>query len=381
MAEDILEEDGRRFAPALLGDTAIAAGWRALLVLAMVYVLPAWVWRGAASVHALQWLGVLACYGLVSLAVFRFLESREAEEETVELLEELKYTPPAAANKPVPAASAETVAVAPAPVVQPVAQPETLQEEPPLVVQAEVLPQVQADIQPEVLPEGVPEVVPEVQPEALPDTSAVSEPAPQPPAAEWSVQLLHSLDWHRMGQLCAAFFADRFRPKPGKLAADGCMDIRLFREGETLPAVIVRCRAWGEPVIDPSALERLAAQMAQEFVEKGFFIGSQGFSAQARAFAKAHAIILIDDAMFITMLNRLPEGRGQQLLSAVMEGDYATPTCPVCNLKMQVQQDEHASHWACSAAPQCKGRLSMSTFQKTVSAVEEVQSDAGKVTN
>lgn len=368
MAEDILEEDGRRFAPALLGETAIAAGWRALLVLAVVYVLPAWVWRGAASVHALQWLGVLACYGLVSLAVFRFLESREAEEETVELLEELKYTPPAAASKPVPAASAETVAVAPAPVVQPEAQPETRQEAP-------------SPVQPDIQPDIPSEVPPAVQSEALPEASAVSESAPQPPAAEWSAQLLHSLDWHRMGQLCAAFFADRFRPKPGKLAADGCMDIRLFREGETLPAVIVRCRAWGEPVIDQPALERLAGQMAQEFVEKGFFIGSQGFSAQARAFAKAHAIILIDDDMFITMLNRLPEGRGQQLLSAVMEGDYATPTCPVCGLKMQAHQDEPSGYWACSAAPQCKGCLSMSTFQTNVSAVEDAQRDAGKVTN
>jgi restriction system protein len=68
---------------------------------------------------------------------------------------------------------------------------------------------------------------------------------------------------------------------------------------------------------------------------------------------------LIDDAMFLSMLKRLPDERRAELLSLAVEGDYAVPTCPECGLKMIVRQHEQARYWGCRAFPRCKGVLAM----------------------
>ncbi|WP_018607024.1 restriction endonuclease [Uliginosibacterium gangwonense] len=202
--------------------------------------------------------------------------------------------------------------------------------------------------------------------EVAPPAGALDEVLPQEttPAKvhrpdTWSPDLLHSLDWQRMLELCVAFFSDRFRCKPGKLGEDGSVDIRLFKGEETLPVAIVHCRAWGEHEIGLDSLERLSALMAAEFVTKGFFMGYGGFSSQAREYAKVHSITLIDDVMFIAMLMRQPEARRQQLLDIAVQGDFTTPSCPVCGLKMLSRQNEQARYWGCRAYPRCKGVLAM----------------------
>lgn len=202
--------------------------------------------------------------------------------------------------------------------------------------------------------------------EVAPPAAALDQVLPQEAAPaqvsrpdSWSPDLLHSLDWQRMLDLCVAFFSDRFRCKPGKLAEDGSVDIRLFKDEDTLPVAIVHCRAWGEHEIGLDALEKLSALMAAEFVNKGFFMGYGGFSSQAREYAKAHSITLIDDAMFIAMLMRQPEARRQQLLDIAVQGDFTTPSCPVCGLKMLSRQNEQARYWGCRAYPRCKGVLAM----------------------
>lgn len=202
--------------------------------------------------------------------------------------------------------------------------------------------------------------------EVAPPATALDQVLPQESAParvhrpdSWSPELLHSLDWQRMLDLCVAFFSDRFRCKPGKLAADGSVDIRLFKDEETLPVAIVHCRAWGEHEIGLDSMEKLSALMTSEFVNKGFFMGYGGFSSQAREYAKEHSITLIDDTMFIAMLMRQPEARRQQLLDIALQGDFTTPSCPDCGLKMLSRQNEQTRYWGCRAYPRCKGVLAM----------------------
>jgi len=186
----------------------------------------------------------------------------------------------------------------------------------------------------------------------------------------WSPELLHRLDWKRMVELCLAYFADRFRCQTGDLSAEGNVEIRLYKDAGERPVAIVQCRAWGEPEVGLASVEAFSVLMAQELIAKGFCIAFGGFSAEVREFAKNQGITLIDDVMFITMMGRLPEDRRQQLLGLAVDGDYATPSCPACGLKMIIRQNEQVRYWGCRAYPRCKGVLGM-RHKKTVAQHKE----------
>ncbi len=187
--------------------------------------------------------------------------------------------------------------------------------------------------------------------------SAVVSPVHRP--KEWSPEFLYQLDWKRMVDLCLAYFEGRFRCEAGGLTEDGSVDIRLFKPGEEQPVAIVHCRVWGAWEAGLDMLESLSVKMAQELVGRGFCIGFCGFSASARAFAQQHGITLIDDVMFVSMLNRLPDERRQQLLVLAGTGDFSTPSCPLCGLKMFVRQNEQVRYWGCRAYPRCQGVLAI----------------------
>lgn len=182
-----------------------------------------------------------------------------------------------------------------------------------------------------------------------------SEHRPQ----EWSPEFLHQLDWKRMVDLCLAYFEGRFRCEAGGLNEDGSVAIRLFKPGEERSVAIVYCRVWGAWEVGLEALEALSVQMAQELVSRCFCMGFGGFAASAREFAQQHEITLIDDVMFVSMLNRLPDERKLQLLVLAGEGDFNTPSCPACGLKMLVRQNEQVRYWGCRAYPRCQGVLAI----------------------
>ena len=282
------------FPPALLGQRWTAAAWRAVAVFVIGYVLPVLVLLASNFGYGVRWVAILLTYMLVSLAIFRFLESRSAARMAV-----LDMSP---ANTEMPRAAA-----------------------------------------------ALDQVV---------DTGREAVHSASKPG-DWSLELLNQLDWKRMTDLCLAYFSDRFQCKAGALAEDGSVEILLFKDSTERPAGLVHCRAWGEREITLETLENLSLKMAQGLIARGFCMGYGSFTPEAKEFAKAHAISLIDDAMFLSMLKRLPDERNSQLLALVVEGDYTVPTCPECGLKMIVRQHEQARYWGCRAYPRCKAVLAM----------------------
>lgn len=176
---------------------------------------------------------------------------------------------------------------------------------------------------------------------------------------EWSLELLNQLDWKRKTDLCLGYFSDRFQCKAGPLAEDGSVEVLLFKDSTERPAGLVYCRAWGDREITLETLENLSLKMAQGLIARGFCMGYGSYTAEAKEFARTHAMSLIDDAMFLSMLKRLPDERRAELLALAVEGDYAVPTCPECGLKMIARQHEQARYWGCRAYPRCKGVLAM----------------------
>lgn len=62
---------------------------------------------------------------------------------------------------------------------------------------------------------------------------------------------------------------------------------------------------------------------------------SGSYSDDAKAIAQANRITLIDGAMLLMMIPRLPAEERDSLLDFATAGDYTTPTCPTCGVKMK----------------------------------------------
>ena len=71
--------------------------------------------------------------------------------------------------------------------------------------------------------------------------------------------------------------------------------------------------------------------------------------------ASSNRITLINGEMLFMMLKRLPEAARNSLLEFATEGDYKTPTCPNCGIKMKRLSGKagRPDFWACHNYPRC----------------------------
>jgi restriction system protein len=186
-------------------------------------------------------------------------------------------------------------------------------------------------------------------------------PAALPRPTTWSRELLDQVEWKRFEELCCAFYREKgIRAEVTPLGPDGGIDISLHQD-EAQPdrvTAIVQCKAWNQAVgVKP--VRELRGVMAHKQVEKAFFMAPQGFTEDARAFAKENRIILLNGALFCAMIKRLPAISQQRLLELATAGDWTTPSCPVCGTKMVARESKRGRFWGCSAYPRCRGRLPM----------------------
>lgn len=279
------------------GQTWQDAAWRGCAVFVLGYVLPRLIVGHA--VAGLQWPASFACFGLLAMAIFRYQESTEFAAETLD--EDVVLLPDAAVN------------------------PSTLDA----VVAAGARPQA-------------------------------SKPR------KWSVELLHTLEWRRMVDVCLAFYKERgLSGAQANVNPDGSVNVPLYQgersaESNALPPfALLHCKVHGEQVVGVEAIVALQEEMAEAGVSRAFFMGVRSFDEAAVVAAKSAQITLIDDRMFLSMLGRLPAEESQRLLNVAVEGDYITPSCPGCGLKMIPRQNEKGRYWGCRAFPRCKSILGM----------------------
>ena len=175
----------------------------------------------------------------------------------------------------------------------------------------------------------------------------------------WSIDLLQAIEWKRYEDLCAAFYREKgIRSETTPLGADGGVDVRLYQdENNPQATAIVQCKAWGERQVGVKPVRELLGVMAHEKIAKGFFMAPGGFTEEAREFAKANAITLLDGKLFLAMLERLPEEKRERLLSFATEGDFITPSCPSCGIKMIKRNGKNGDFWGCRNYPRCRQTL------------------------
>jgi restriction system protein len=194
-----------------------------------------------------------------------------------------------------------------------------------------------------------------------PALEALPQVAPEAPAlaaapASWSLELLHALEWCRFERLCAGYYREKgIAHVPISLAANGGMDIYLFQD-EARPkraTAVVHARARGLVHQGVQGVRELIGVMAHERIERAFFMTNGYFTPEAKALGHLHNIVLVDARVLLAMIARLPEAQQACLLQEVTEGDYTTPTCPMCGHKMQRASGSHGDYWGCARHPAC----------------------------
>lgn len=175
---------------------------------------------------------------------------------------------------------------------------------------------------------------------------------------EWSLALLQSIEWKRFEEVVAAYFrAKNFRCETIEYGPDGGVDGRLYF-GDLPGAVgIVQCKAWGSKQVGVAPVRELLGVMAHEKVSRGYFCATGDFSKEATAFAAVNPIKLISGRDLLDAIAQMPaEARGQ-LLAVSTTGDYTTPTCPSCGIKLVERTIGGRAAWGCRHYPRCGTKI------------------------
>ena len=153
--------------------------------------------------------------------------------------------------------------------------------------------------------------------------------------AQWTPALLKRLEWRRFEELCAAYFEAL---------------------GSRTDAVLVHCRPWDAYGVGIKPVHALHEAMAAAKVGEGVLVTSGKFTQEARAFAAKEKISLIDGEDLLARIGALPPEKALALLELATRGDFLTPTCPACAIKMVKRKSTARGrpYWGCRNYPGCK---------------------------
>jgi restriction system protein len=182
---------------------------------------------------------------------------------------------------------------------------------------------------------------------------------------KWTRDLLKHLEWRRLEELCAAYFEELgFRTGLTHDRGDGAVDISLYAAGAETACILVHCKAWDAYPIGIKPLHELQGAMTSANVAEGVMVTAGRFTLDAVGFAAKQNIQLIDGAALLEKLAALLPEKALALLKLATKGDFLTPTCPRCSIKMTARRStgEGRMFWGCRNYPRCKHTFSSATI-------------------
>lgn len=172
---------------------------------------------------------------------------------------------------------------------------------------------------------------------------------------EWTIEALKELEWKRFELLCAKYYElSGFRSETIRCGADGGIDVKLYRVDPSKPIAIVQCKAWNGTQVGVAPVRELLGVMTSEKVGRGIFLTTSTFTKDALAFAEINPIQLLDGPDFLKKIQDLPDSAKQELIKFAFAGDYATPTCASCGIKMIRRESKRGPFWGCTNYPRCR---------------------------
>lgn len=180
---------------------------------------------------------------------------------------------------------------------------------------------------------------------------------------EWSLSILIRLEWKRFETVCTEYLKLLgHNANETRIGPDGGVDIVVHKDGQEKPVAIVQCKAWNTYKVGVKPVRELFGLMAAERVTTGMFITSGDFTSEAIDFAQGKRLRLINGDKLLSGIKKLSTENQSQLLNIALEGDYTTPTCPRCGIKMKLRAAKKRKNsgnkfWGCVNYPKCRSTL------------------------
>ena len=180
----------------------------------------------------------------------------------------------------------------------------------------------------------------------------------------WSLELLQELEWHRFEEIAAGFFRSiGLDARPLAKGPDHEINLEIWQGGDAQMHAVARTRS-AAPVIDIDQIRALYAVMTRDKLKQAFYLTSGRFTAEAVNAARGIGVFPIDGASMLKRIVSLPPAQQESLLQLAVRGDYRSPTCPACGLKMALRSGDFKSFWRCTGYPACKCRMVLAAEPK-----------------
>lgn len=179
-----------------------------------------------------------------------------------------------------------------------------------------------------------------------------SEPVAVDNSALFTGGFLAKLEWKRFEELVALYYIKTgvvaVRTKTGP---DSPVHLKISWKGEAKPFACVQCHANPPGLIRSEPLQALALALASAEIRRGYVVTNGKFNVEARDLAEEKHFTLLPGDILLEKLNALPTAARIELMQEMTKGDYTTPTCPKCDVKMVRSASEG---WRCANYPKCE---------------------------
>ena len=187
-----------------------------------------------------------------------------------------------------------------------------------------------------------------------PRRTAANAPAPaRATSLHWSLDTLHLLDSDGVESLCARYYeAAGFRTET-VARGNGGIDVKLTKSDPSKPLAFVRCRAQDMGAVGIKDVRALLTVMARHKVERGIYVTSGSYSAEALAFGADRPLQLLDGPAFSDKLLALPQEQQAALLASAFGDAESLPNCPTCGMLLLARSGKRGAFWSCGNYPGC----------------------------
>ncbi len=167
------------------------------------------------------------------------------------------------------------------------------------------------------------------------------------------IDTLRGISWREFEDLVGEAYRRRGHAvaETGGGGADGGVDLVLSKGGERL---LVQCKHWKVQKVSVNVVRELYGVVSAEGATGGILISSGTYTQEAKEFARANGIELVDGSQLMRLI---AEVQRTPKVMANVEGDVL---CPICGVEMVLRTARKGPNagnkfWGCSAYPGCRG--------------------------
>jgi len=198
------------------------------------------------------------------------------------------------------------------------------------------------------------------------ETGSATAPAARQSESVLTRDLLRELEWKRFEDLVAAYVRELgHEARTTRIGADGGVDVEVIDKTTGKVSSLIQCKAWDAYKVSVKPVRELLGVMSAAKITEGGFFTTGDFTSEAREFAAQNQLDLVDGDEFLDRIRQLPPEARRRLYATATNGDYTTPTCPSCGVKMLRRtaargRNEGSDFWGCRNYPRCKQTFKLS---------------------